>query len=95
MATYTKLSQADKEMAKLEREERFKKLWLEQVPALVRGLTESEYLVFENMFEMLADLREEAYFLRYKEMPTLSYTFDRSVKICAVKKKHRLDKELT
>ncbi len=84
-----------REQAEWDRAERFKVQWREQVPLLIQGLSESEYLVFENMFEMFADLREIALHPRLaKTMPSLEYTFDRSVKMCRIRKRDRLDKQL-
>ena len=86
------LSYAQREIAKQDREEQFRLLWRQQIPALVKQFTESEYLIFENMFEMFSDLRELASYPA--PMPSLGYTFDRSVEMCVTKKIDRIDKQL-
>ena len=87
------VTSAKRAITKENKERCFEALWLKQVPLLVKGLTESEYLVFENMFEMFADLRELAA-CRLTAVPSLEYTFDRSVQMCLIKKNHCLDKQL-
>lgn len=66
------------------------------IPDLVSGLTVYEYLVFETMFEMFADLREVAAYSR-AQIPSLDIVFDRSRKMAVPRKQRkeeRLDKQI-
>ncbi|MBW4606900.1 MAG: hypothetical protein KME22_06660 [Hassallia sp. WJT32-NPBG1] len=86
------INYAQREIAKQDLEDRFRLSWRQQVPSLIKGFSESEYLIFENMFEMFPDLRELASYPA--TMPSLEYTFDRSLKMCLIKKSDRINKEL-
>jgi hypothetical protein len=83
---------AAKEPVREDAEDEFRLQWRDKIPSFTQGLSESEYLVFENMLEMFADLRELASYPT--PMPSLEYTFERSVKMCQLKRKERLDKQL-
>ena len=83
---------AAREVAHQDAEDEFRLQWKEKIPSFTQGFSESEYLVFENMLEMFADLRELASYPT--PMPSLEYTFERSVKMCQLKRSQRLDKQL-
>jgi hypothetical protein len=83
---------AAREVTHQDAEDEFRLQWREKIPSFTQGFNESEYLVFENMLEMFADLRELASYPT--SMPSVEYTFERSVKMCQLKRGERLDKQL-